>query len=68
MVRRETFTGVLREALTIRFSTRSPLLETNFERPFRGLFSVSPRSRQRYRSLEIVDLLIFNIFATFDAR
>jgi hypothetical protein len=77
----DTFTGVrllhslvisfnvaLSEVLAIRFSTLSPLLEANFERPFRGLFSVSPRSCQRFRSLEIVDLLIFNIFATYDAR
>jgi hypothetical protein len=46
----------LREVLTIRFSTLSPLLETNFARPFRGLFSVSPRSRQHFRSCGILNL------------
>ena len=71
----DTFTGVrllhslvisfnvaLSDVLTIRFSTLSPLLEANFERPFRGLFSVSPRSCQRFRSLEIAYIqYIYNL-------
>lgn len=73
-VRRETLIGVLllksavisfkvvlRAFFTSLESVRSPLTVTNLGLPFRGLFSTFPRSLQRFKNLEIVDLFMFKL-------
>ena len=76
-VRRDTTTGMrslnyavmsfsvaLREIFTTIESVFSALLVTIIFLPVQGIFSVSPRILQRFKTLEIADLLIVMLCAT----
>ena len=59
-----SFSVALRDVFTILESVFSALLVTIFFLPARGIFSVSPRILQRFKSLEFVDLPIFKLCAS----
>jgi hypothetical protein len=59
-----SFSVALRDVFTTLERVCSALLVTIIFLPVQGIFSVSPRILQRFKTLEIVDLLIFMLCAT----